>query len=228
VSPVAKAWAKGEKKPSLETLLRTAVQNSDNTSGDKLVTFNGGGSTITAQLRAMDIEHVVIAEQEIEIAGRTQCPGVAAPPGGWLPAAIRACGNSSTDARLSALRKEISEPPNWATSDGLAGMLLLLDRGDILSEPSRNWLTAALQGTSTGKTRIKAGLPEGTRVGHKTGTGDTVDGLNVATNDIGIVYLPTGARVVVSVLTSGVPGTTENRDALIAGIARDAYDAFSR
>jgi beta-lactamase class A len=227
ISPVAEAWAKGEKAPPLETILRTAIQDSDNTSGDKLVTLNGGGPAITARLRAMGIEGVDVAEQEVEIHGRIGCAGTTAPRGGWIPAALGACKDPGAEAQLAAARREVDASPNGATSDALVAMLARLDRGEVLSTRSRTWLTATLEGARTGTGRIKGRLPAGTRVGHKTGTGETIEGLNVATNDVGIVYLPDGSRLALAVLTSGVRGTDAARDAVIAGIAREVYDAFA-
>jgi len=227
VSPIAEAWAKGEKSPTLERILLTVIQDSDNTSGDKLVTLLGGGAAITARLRAMGLTGIDVVEQEIEIAGRLQCPGVASPPAGWSPSAIHSCADPGAPAKLAAARHEMETSPNAATTDALAAMLVKLARGEILSPMSRAWITATLDGTHTGAGRLKAGLPPQTRFGHKTGTGDTIEGLNVATNDIGIVNLIGGGQLAIAVLTSGLPGDDAARDRVIADIGREAYDAFS-
>lgn len=59
---------------------------------------------------------------------------------------------------------------------GLVDMLAALDGPAISGH--RDWLRDTLAGTRTGPARLKGLLPEGTRVEHKTGTGDDVDGLN--------------------------------------------------
>lgn len=226
-SVVAERWEKGETAPTLETLVREAVQTSDNTAGEKLVLLNGGGPAITARLRAMGIEGVDVAEQEIEIFARTECPGAPRPAGGWTPATFAACERAPRAKQVAALRHEAEAPPNGATSDALATLLAKLQRGEILSERSRAWLMSVLEGTTTGAHRIKAGLPPGTPLAHKTGTGDTIGGVNMATNDIGLVTLPDGSRFALAVLTSGVPGPEAEREAVIARIARTAYDALA-
>jgi beta-lactamase class A len=228
VSPVADGWAKGEKAPTLETILRTAVADSDNTSGDELVTSNGGGPAVTARLRALGLDGVDVGEQEIEIAARVVCAGTAPPPGGWTDLAIRKCPDPSPDAKLAAARREAASTPNAASADALAALLARLDGGEVLTASSRAWLGAVLDATQTGPGRLRAGLPPGTRLGHKTGTGETVQGFNVATNDVGLAHLPDGSRLAIAVLTSGVPGTDDDRAAVIADVARAAWEAFAR
>jgi beta-lactamase class A len=228
-SPIADAWKKGEKAPTLETLLRLVIQDSDNTAGDKLVTLNGGGPAITTKLQAMGLDGIDVAEQEIEIFARMMCPGIAAPKGGWTEKALGACKKPKADAEIAAAKHEIEASRNAATSDALANLLVRLQTSQLPIEPStRTWLLGTLEGTKTGSKRLKGELPEGTKVAHKTGTGDTVGDLNVATNDVGIVTLPNGDPLVIAVMLSGATGTTETREATIAKAAKLAWDAFAK
>lgn len=223
VSPVAEEWNRGQTAPSLETLLRTVIQDSDNTSGDKLVTMNGGGPAITARLRKLGIDQVDIAEEEIDITARLTCAGAPRPASGWTEKALSVCAKAPT---LAAARADIAAAPNGATTDALVAMLARIDRGAILSAQSRAWLVATLQGTKTGPGRIKGALPPGTRVAHKTGTGDTVDGLTMARNDIGIIQLPDGSRLCIAILTAGTRAPAAAVEAAMAKAARLAWDAF--
>lgn len=226
VSPLAEAWQKGEKAFPLETVLTRVIQNSDNTAGDKLVTWQGGGAEITAHLKAMGIDGVDVAEQEMDIFGRITC--VDPPPAsGWTVALVEGCKYTTPAERAERSRKEAKAPGNGSTSDALAAMFVRLDKGEVLSQSSREWLSRTLEATMTGKGRLRAGLPPGTKLAHKTGTGDTYEGFNLATNDVGIAALPDGSRLVIAALTSGVPGDDDAREAVIAEIARAAYDAFT-
>lgn len=225
VSPVAEAWARGDKAPTLEVVLRTALIDSDNTSGDKLVTMLGGGAAITASLSALGITGVAIAEQEIEISGRIECPGVRAPHAGWTPAEIARC-HAAPAAVAAAVQHEIAAAPNAASTDGLAALLVAIDGGRLLSPRSQQWLVEALAATRLGSARLRAGLPAQTRLAHRTGTGETRGGINVATNDIGLVWLSDGSRLAIAVLTAGRRGDDAKREATIAAIARAAYAAF--
>jgi beta-lactamase class A len=226
VSPVAEAWQRGEHAPTLEVLLRTVLVDSDNTSGDKLVTLGGGGAALTASLTALGLRDITIAEQEIEISARLRCAGVAPPAGGWTAAAIDRC-RVSPAATAAALRHEIATAPNAASTDGLAALLVALDGGRLLSPQRHDWLMNTLAATQTGPARLRAGLPTGTRLAHRTGTGTTHGGVNLATNNVGLVWLPDGSRLAIAVLTAGRGGDEAAREATIAAVARAAYTAFA-
>ena len=229
VSPIAEAWDRGERAPTLARLVETAVERSDNTSGDKLVTLLGGGPRITAALRALGYPGIDVAEEEIAIATRLACPDTPPKPGIAASEHLAACSALPPLAKraLAAAEREASAPPNGATTDALAVLLVDLARGRLLSEPTRSWLLAAMERSTTGPGRLRAGLPAGARLAHKTGTGETVAGLNVATNDVGIVTLPDGSHLVVAVMTSKVPGDDATRDRVIARIAHEAAAAFA-
>jgi len=228
VSPIADEWMKGEHAPTLETMLVRVIQDSDNTAGDKLVSLEGGGNAVTQHLRSLGIAGIDVAEQEIEIFARLECPGVAAPPTGWTFPAIDACPKPTPAEHLAAARHEIETAPNGATPDALVDLLASIDRGTILSGKSRAFLHDTLAGTQTGPRRLRAGLPPGTRLEHKTGTGGLVEGLDVATNDVGIVSLPDGGRFAIAVLTAGSHRDDAAREAVIASLARAAWEHFTR
>jgi beta-lactamase class A len=65
---------------------------------------------------------------------------------------------------------------------------------------------------------MKALLPSGTPVEHKTGT------LNGYTSDVGFISLPDGRRVAVAIFARG----GANRPRTIAETARAIYDGFTR
>jgi beta-lactamase class A len=227
-SPIAEAWRAGQRAPTLEALLTHVLQDSDNTAGDKLVALAGGGAAVTAELRRLGLAGIDIAEPEIDIAARLDCPGAPRPPGGWTPAAMQACPRPSPAVRQAAAAQEIAAPPNGASADALVALLAALDRGALLSDASRAWLHAALAGVTTGANRLRAGVPAGARVEHKTGTGETVDGLNIATNDVGLITLPDGQRFAIAVLTAGARRDEAAREALLAEVSRAAWAAFAR
>ena len=226
VSPIAAAWAKGEKSPTLETMLRLVIQQSDNTAGDKLVTLNGGGAKITERLRKLGIAGIDVAEQEIDIFARIHCAGAHVPAGGWTAARVGDCHEASQEAQQAAARHEVEAAPNGATTDAIVDLLGRLEHGTILSATSRKWLLMTLAGTATGPRRLKGMLPDGTPVAHKTGTGDTIGGMNIATNDVGIVTLPNGDRFAIAVFIGGSHAADSTLEALIAKLARAAWDVF--
>ena len=78
--------------------------------------------------------------------------------------------------------------------------------------------------TKTFPTRLKGRLPAGTEVAHKTGSSGSRDGVSAATNDIGIITLPDGRHLAVAVFLRDSKASAEARDAVIARVARGAWD----
>jgi beta-lactamase class A len=76
--------------------------------------------------------------------------------------------------------------------------------------------------TPTGQGRIKAGVPTGWRVAHKTGTGGYGP-----TNDIGLIYPPSALPVIVAAYFHATDTSTEaQREAVIADATRMALTAI--
>ena len=89
---------------------------------------------------------------------------------------------------------------------------LFIDPATPLSADSKAMLLGWMFASPTGADRLKAGIPAGWRVAHKTGTGGY--GL---TNDIGILYPPSGDPVIVAAYYHATRETSDAQDA--AGIA---------
>jgi beta-lactamase class A len=81
--------------------------------------------------------------------------------------------------------------------------------------------------STTGQGRLRAGLPAGASLAHKTGTAATDLGLTPATNDIGIVTLASGRRFALAAYLAGSTATPAARDRLIADAAALATSCVS-
>ena len=93
---------------------------------------------------------------------------------------------------------------------------LFVSRDTPLSTRSKERLLGWMFDTPTGPGRIKAGVPAGWRVAHKTGTGGYGP-----TNDIGLLYPPSGEPLVLAVYFHATPeSTSAQNDAVIADAAR--------
>lgn len=99
---------------------------------------------------------------------------------------------------------------------------LFLDEATPLSTPSREMLLRWMTDTPTGAKRLKAAVPGDWRVAHKTGTGGYGP-----TNDIGILYPPTGAPVIVAAYYHAASDDPKNED-VIAQTTRLALTALDR
>ena len=113
---------------------------------------------------------------------------------------------------------------NWATPLAAAKLLQFIHEGRGLSREGRELILKSMTDSTPGPKRIKGQLPAGTVVAHKTGTSLTRDGMTFATNDIGIITLPDGRHLVVAVFVSDSRADQDTREAVIARIAKAAYD----
>ena len=95
-------------------------------------------------------------------------------------------------------------------------LLRRLDNGTLLRPQSRAYLLRLMAQCATGKNRMRALLPYGTPVEHKTGT------LSGYTSDVGFITLPSGRRLAVAFFAR----STGNRPQTIAAAARAIYDGF--
>ncbi|WP_421836417.1 serine hydrolase [Novosphingobium sp.] len=108
-----------------------------------------------------------------------------------------------------------------STPRAMVQLLAAIDRGGALSPESRAVLLDTMTRTSTGRNRIRSGLPEGVVFAHKTGT------LSGVTDDVGIVRLPDGRHLAIAIFVTGPEGHTAHAG-MIAQIARVLYDGYSQ
>lgn len=113
---------------------------------------------------------------------------------------------------------------NWSTPRAATKLLRALLEQKTLSDGSRALLLKFMTESIPGAARLKGQLPAGTVVAHKTGTSGSRDGINAATNDIGIVTLPNGHHLLIAVFVSDSPADLNTREAVIAQIARAIWD----
>ncbi|QOG03236.1 class A beta-lactamase, subclass A2 [Flavobacterium sp. MDT1-60] len=102
-------------------------------------------------------------------------------------------------------------------------------KGEVLKENTTKYLYQIMVETSRGITWMKAGLPEGTELAHRTGISGTNDNnLRVAMNDVGIVKLPNGKHFILSVYLKDITESKEDTEKTIADIAKITWDYFTK
>ncbi|NNU33032.1 class A beta-lactamase [Mucilaginibacter sp. S1162] len=119
---------------------------------------------------------------------------------------------------------DIIQYKNWATPKAITRLLNIFYTKNKLSANSFKVLLTDMTTSPTGPKRIKGLLPKGTVVAHKTGTAGTFNGLTRATNDAGIITLPNGRHIAISVFVSDSRSSEAERELVIANIAKAAYD----
>ena len=121
---------------------------------------------------------------------------------------------------------------NWAMPVAAVSLLRWLDaanNGDQDAEQNV-WeeLLKFMAESSPGAKRLKANLPPGSYVAHKTGTSGTQDGVTAATNDIGIIRLPSGKHFAIAVFVSDSKADEKTREAIIARISKAVWDRWNK
>ncbi len=118
---------------------------------------------------------------------------------------------------------------NWTSAYAMTRLLNDFYQYKYLSQISRDALMSLLIESSNSANRIMALLPKGTEVAHKTGTSGTNDeGMTTAVNDVGIVSLPNGRHMAISVFVSRSMESFETNEKIIADIALAAFEYFSK
>ena len=121
-----------------------------------------------------------------------------------------------TIAQLLRDKRDLWDRRDSSTPTAMVDLLKRIYRAELIKPQSRDYLLDVMAQCATGKNRIRALLPYGTPVEHKTGT------LNGYTSDVGFISLPDGRRVAVAIFARG----GNDRPRTIAETARAIYDGF--
>jgi beta-lactamase class A len=187
---------------TIRELIRLALVESDGTASDVLMRVAGGADEIQAYLTQIGIRDIKVLNTEKEMGSDWQV-----------------------------------QYQNTATPIAAIELLIRLERATALDEmegrvdANMNAAELFLRTMSeavTGPRRLKGLLPKTTVVAHKTGTSGSREGVTAATNDIGIIYLPNGKDFAIAVFVSDSPADEKTRDAVIARIAKAAWDRWGR
>jgi len=117
---------------------------------------------------------------------------------------------------------------NWTTPAAMNKLLMdaYYNTNDLLSQESHDFIWKVMRETTTGGKRLRGQLPQHTVVAHKTGTSGAEDGINAATNDVGVITLPDGRLIFISVLVADSREVAETNEQIIADIAKLTWDYF--
>jgi beta-lactamase class A len=135
-----------------------------------------------------------------------------------LTAWLRAIGDGVT--RIDRMEPDLNEarpgdPRDTTSPAAMAATMRRLVLGDALAAPSRERFERWLRANTTGRARLRAGLPAGWAVSDRTGTGH-----NGTSNVIGVTWPPHGAPLVVTAFLTGSPATGPAREAALAEVGR--------
>ncbi|MFT3927675.1 MAG: class A beta-lactamase [Myxococcales bacterium] len=177
-------------------------------------------SPITEQHVATGLTVEALCAAAVSVSDNTAANSLLDTLGGpaGLTGYIRGWGDAETrlDRNEPTLNSALPDDPRDTTTP--AAMLrtvrsLLL--GSALSEDSRQRLLSWLRESTTGTTKVRAGLPSDWSAGDKTGMC-----ANGATNDVAVLWPPDGKPILVAAYSVDSPASEEERNGVLAAVGR--------
>ncbi len=142
-----------------------------------------------------------------------------------LTAFVRGLGDTVTrfDRTEPSLNTNTNKDErDTTTPSAMSGLLRKVYTGGVLKAESLKQLKTWMVAVTTGDKRIRAGVPKGSVVADKTGTGE-----NGATNDVAVIWPPENKPpLFLSIYTSGGALDADGRNQVIADITRLVFDTL--
>ncbi len=181
-------------------LLEASVRDSDNTANDVLMKLSGGAPVVHAPLERIFKGAIRVDRSEKQMNSDFERVG---------PVAFDEDGRDS------------------ATPEAMVMLLSLIQQRKLLHPSTLDLMVRWMAETETGPKRIKGMLPAGTLVWHKTGTGGMKDGINLCTNDVGVISMTDGkGHIAIAVFLKLSTKDLETRERAIAETALAIYSYF--
>ena len=118
---------------------------------------------------------------------------------------------------------------NTITPNEATRLLEKFYNGKLLNKEHTKWLYTAMLNNASGAKRLKAHLPKGVKIAHRTGTSFTNEaGMTGAINDFGIIELSDKKRIYIAVFVHDTYEKFENAEAIISDISKTTYDYYNK
>jgi beta-lactamase class A len=225
-SPIADRSPHGGIVLTLEEVLDAVIIESDNTAADLLLRLLPG-SSVNAYVHKLGIDGIRVdrseGEMAIDYAGVTNAPPRSEWTLDWFKQAMAAVPR---DQQREAAKRALADVRDTATPEAMLRLLRLIAEGEALSKEHTEFLLDRMSKTVPAAARIKAGLPAGTIVAHRPGTGGDNEAVNLCTDDVGIVTLPRGGHLLLAVFIKGSNKDLAAREQTIAQITHVLSEAW--
>jgi len=216
--PIQKLIGETGYPTTVDGLLGFALAHSDNAANDMLVRRVGGSAHVQQVIDGRELGAVRSGPEEkllqSKIAGLTWDPAYSFGLAFWT-----ARDQVTPQVRSARLAAYLADPDDGATPRALVSGLSRLQRGALLSPRSTARFLQILASTETGPARLKAGLPPGWTIAHKTGTGQVLGDLATGYNDVGLLTAPDGRAYAVAVMIASTRRSVPERQTLMAQVA---------
>lgn len=182
---------------SIGRLVEAMVVTSDNTACDGLLKLVGGPAVVTKRLRDLGVKDIRVDRSESEMSIDLHKDG------GHAQYAV--------------------DPRDTSTPNAMVELLLKLwNKRDGLSAESHALLFQHMVDSPTGPRKLRAAVPQGWTVAHKTGS------MPGTSNDVGILVSPDGkTHIAIAIFTKARTSAEEVADGDIAEVTRAVLQEFT-
>ena len=178
-------------------LLELMVRESDNTACDFILGQVGGPKAVNFLMNKLTKGGIRVDRTEKEMAADFDAMGAKA---------------------------YVEDGRDSATPEATTALLVLVDQRRLLQPKTNDTLIRWMTESKTGQNRIRALLPSGVQVWHKTGTGGSKDGVSLGTNDVGVIIPLDGkGRIALTVFVKLSTKDTAAQERAIADAALAVY-----
>ncbi|WP_304167033.1 class A beta-lactamase [Phenylobacterium aquaticum] len=215
----ARVVSAGAYAATIRQLLAGAISQSDNTANDVLLSTVGGRAVVQAAVNARGLAGITASPSERDM--QTETAGLE-----WRReySFEHSFWNDRDKLPLEFRRVSLDEylahPPDAATPNGMVNALDRLHAGKLLGPRSTQLLLQLMFEAETGPSRLKAGLPPGWTLAHKTGTGQVLGPVATGFNDVGVITAPDGHAYAVAVMIAQTRTSIETRQDVMVAVAR--------
>lgn len=204
---------------SVAELLSDAISKSDNAANDILLRLAGGRAAVQALVAGKQVAGVIASPSQREM--QTATAGLEwRPEYSFAHSFWRDRDRRPLEYRRAALDEYLTHPADGASPVGLVTALDRLRHGELLAPASTDYMMRLLAQTETGRSRLKAGLPPGWSLAHKTGTGQVLGAVATGFNDVGVMTAPDGHAYAVAVMIAQTRASVPDRQALMVEVAK--------
>jgi beta-lactamase class A len=211
--------AEGSVTLSVAQLLSIAITQSDNSANEALLRHAGGPDVVRAFLDRQRLGRIRFGPGERLLQSRIA--GLEWRQDYSRGRAFQTARAAVPDSvRRAAMTRYLADPEDGASPSAIVDALARLARGELLSSSSTALFLDTLSRTQSGPRRLRAGVPPGWQVAHKTGTGQEFDGVATGYNDIAILTAPDGTRYAVAVMLGSTTASVPQRMELMQAISR--------
>lgn len=209
----------GAVEESVASLLELAITGSDNTANDSLLRHAGGPEAVRSFIERNRLGRIRFGPGERLLQSRIA--GLEWQQRYSVARSFQAAREQlPLSLRQEALRRYLADPEDGAAPSAIVDALARLARGELLSPASTRLALETMARTRSGPQRLRAGVPAGWRVAHKTGTGQVLGAVATGYNDIGIITAPDGTRYAVAVMLADTTASVPQRMQLMQAVSR--------